>query len=250
MSKFLFIESIPDCKSVRVWVKTMENTAWDLEDSLFILVEATVLLLLPSSIKSWTHKSNNLTNFSMEKLCVKSNYLFSKEVIVLSKVEVFWEGHKIRQNLHLLVLTILSNIKIKMEISSNFVAFSKYLNFIQITNLKKAMFCLYIQNYGEICSFVFEAFWTYLLFSIDNNSSLEQTKNSWNCWACLDSLARDHSQLREAVHIWTENVMFANLEAMFVWCGGHGIQQVVHFLVVNFHVGHFNFSLLQYKNPY
>ena len=83
LTKFRFKESIPDCKSVRVWVKTMEKTAWDLEDSLFILVEATVLLLLPSSIKSWVHKSNNLTDFSMKNLWVKFNYVSYSQLFKL-----------------------------------------------------------------------------------------------------------------------------------------------------------------------
>ena len=47
--------------------------------------------------------------------------------IVFSKVEVFWEGHNFWQNRHLSfdITYIVCNVKTKMDISPNFVAFSE-----------------------------------------------------------------------------------------------------------------------------
>ena len=47
------------------------------------------------------------------------------------KVHIFWEGHKILQNLHL-TLDGTTWDKSKVEISQNFVAFSEYMNFTTI----------------------------------------------------------------------------------------------------------------------
>ena len=43
------------------------------------------------------------------------------------KVHIFWDGHKILQNLHLTSYVV--PVKSKVKISQNFVAFSKYMNF-------------------------------------------------------------------------------------------------------------------------
>ena len=57
----------PLTRSVNVWVRMTVKTACDLEDSLFMLVEATVRLLLPSIIRSSisckTSKISNLKTF-------------------------------------------------------------------------------------------------------------------------------------------------------------------------------------------
>ena len=45
--------------------------------------------------------------------------------IILFKVHIFWESHKILQNLHL----TFEWHKSKVKISKNFVAFSEYMNF-------------------------------------------------------------------------------------------------------------------------
>ena len=47
---------------------------------------------------------------------------------VVCKVHIFWEGHKILQNLHLLSYVV--PVKSKLKISQNFVASSEYMNFI------------------------------------------------------------------------------------------------------------------------
>ena len=44
------------------------------------------------------------------------------------KVQIFWEGYKF-DKIPNLVLTLLSDVKTKMEISLTFVAVSEYLNF-------------------------------------------------------------------------------------------------------------------------
>ena len=41
---------------------------------------------------------------------------------------MFWEGHKILQNLHLTFVHLVP-VKYKVKISQNFVAFSEYMNF-------------------------------------------------------------------------------------------------------------------------
>ena len=48
--------------------------------------------------------------------------------IIYIKVHIFWEGHKILQNLHL-TFVLCSVVKSKVKISQNFVAFSEYMNF-------------------------------------------------------------------------------------------------------------------------
>jgi len=45
------------------------------------------------------------------------------------KVHIFWEGHKVLQNL-LLILSVCTLDKSKVEISQNFVAYSEYTNFM------------------------------------------------------------------------------------------------------------------------
>ena len=47
------------------------------------------------------------------------------------KVHIFWEGHKILQNLHLTFDCMYCSQKYvrKVKISQNFVAFSEYMNF-------------------------------------------------------------------------------------------------------------------------
>ena len=52
----------------------------------------------------------------------------SFKVLLEAKVHIFLEGHKILQNLHL-ILTVSSAIKNKVEISQTFVASSEYMNF-------------------------------------------------------------------------------------------------------------------------
>ena len=60
-----------------------------------------------------------------------SNVLF----INISKIHIFWEGHKILRNFHLtFVLCSVSQSKVK--ISQNFVVFSEYMNFT------KSLYCL------------------------------------------------------------------------------------------------------------
>ena len=51
------------------------------------------------------------------------------------KIHIFWEGHKILQNLHLTFVQYVVPVKSKVEISQNFVAFSKYMNFKKIDPL-------------------------------------------------------------------------------------------------------------------
>ena len=43
------------------------------------------------------------------------------------KVHIFWEGHTILRNLHLLSYVV--PVESKVKISQNFVAFSEYMNF-------------------------------------------------------------------------------------------------------------------------
>ena len=47
------------------------------------------------------------------------------------RVHLFWEGHKILRNLPLLLSSVVP-VKNKVEISQDFVAFSEYMNFINI----------------------------------------------------------------------------------------------------------------------
>ena len=54
--------------------------------------------------------------------------LTSSAVYFLEKVRIFWEGHKILQNLHLTFVCMYLD-KSKVDISQNLVAFSKYTNF-------------------------------------------------------------------------------------------------------------------------
>ena len=74
--------------------------------------------------------SKNVPNFwrniskSMMDLISNINKIFNQVL----KVHIFWEGHKILQNLHL-TFVLSSAFKSKVEISQNFVAFSEYMNF-------------------------------------------------------------------------------------------------------------------------
>ena len=52
--------------------------------------------------------------------------LTSSAVYFLEKVRIFWEGHKILQNLQLTFVSITTS---KVEFSQNFVTFSEYMNF-------------------------------------------------------------------------------------------------------------------------
>ena len=51
----------------------------------------------------------------------------SKNIFV--KAHIFWEGHKILQNLHALDLSYVLTVKSAVEISQNFMAFSENMNF-------------------------------------------------------------------------------------------------------------------------
>ena len=54
----------------------------------------------------------------------------NKKPIFAIKVWTFWEAHKIWKNLLDLNLTLLSNVKFKWKIFSNFVCFSESPNFM------------------------------------------------------------------------------------------------------------------------
>ena len=47
------------------------------------------------------------------------------------KVGIFWEGHKILQNLHLTFVYSTYKVSLRIKISQNFVAFSEYMNFTE-----------------------------------------------------------------------------------------------------------------------
>ena len=49
-------------------------------------------------------------------------------VNLIIKVYIFWEGHKILQNLHE-DLSYVVTVKSMVEISQNFIAFSEFMNF-------------------------------------------------------------------------------------------------------------------------
>ena len=48
------------------------------------------------------------------------------------KVHIFWEGHKLLRNLHLTFDCMYCTCKSKGKISQNFVAFSEYMNFMDL----------------------------------------------------------------------------------------------------------------------
>ena len=62
--------------------------------------------------------------FGLESIDVENE---SKPTLEKGKVHIFWEGHKILRNLHL--LTACTVVKSKVKSSQNFVAFSEYMNF-------------------------------------------------------------------------------------------------------------------------
>ena len=55
-------------------------------------------------------------------------------MVIIDKVHIFWEGHKILRNLHLTFVLVVP-VKSKVKISQNFVAFSEYMNFIYLIQL-------------------------------------------------------------------------------------------------------------------
>ena len=100
----------------------------------------------------FTLSSENAPNLTCRILLQVPNINFQSKVPLLhsslwwaclSKVHIFWEGHKILQNLHL------TFVKSKVKISQNFVAFSEYMNFKHNNNNSKFLSgCL---NYAYFC---------------------------------------------------------------------------------------------------
>ena len=58
------------------------------------------------------------------------------------KVHIFWEGHKILQNLHLTFVQYAVPVKSKVEISQNFVDFSENMNFKEQLDQVVTLQCL------------------------------------------------------------------------------------------------------------
>ena len=87
--------------------------------------------------RSATHNAHWLNQeLTTRKLC-----------IFIVKVHIFWEGHKISRNLHLLLFYVVP-VKNKAEISKNFVAFSEYMNFtiwIEIYSIS-SMYLFFLLN--------------------------------------------------------------------------------------------------------
>ena len=67
-------------------------------------------------------------------------------LLVLNKVLIFWEGHKILRNIHLLLTTV-HTVKSKVKISQNFVAFSEYMNFITINEIRQVFSPICFTNF-------------------------------------------------------------------------------------------------------
>ena len=70
------------------------------------------------------------------------------------KVHIFWEGHKILRNLHLLFYVL--PVKSKEEISQNFVAFSEYMNFNNQNYQKSKQKLCKFHNFAFLISVVFK----------------------------------------------------------------------------------------------
>ena len=73
---------------------------------------------------------------------VFTRYFFnlnSIRVLFFHKVQIFWEGHKFENNLPLIIWRYSVASNVKWKISSNFVAFSEYLNFTKISQQFKAI---------------------------------------------------------------------------------------------------------------
>ena len=67
------------------------------------------------------------------------------------KVHIFWEGHKILQNLHHR-LVLCTTVKSAVEISQNFVFFSEYMNFTNpiTTNSFECDLSPYYPSYAQV----------------------------------------------------------------------------------------------------
>ena len=79
-------------------------------------------------MKSFTTKTlHGLQNYAT----ITENVVISA-LLLLLKVHIFWEGHKILQNLHLILMTVCTAVKSKVKISQNFVACSEYMNFTRV----------------------------------------------------------------------------------------------------------------------
>ena len=73
--------------------------------------------------------------------------LFTADATIF-KVHMFWEGHKILRNLHLLSYVV--PVKSEVKISQNFVAFSEYMNFnSNVRNFSKSQKVKKIKNIQE-----------------------------------------------------------------------------------------------------
>ena len=96
---------------------------------IFFLNFLTYYVIVAKSCRKWGLKKEK--SGVKPLILAKQRAFFTKNFEKLRniKVHIFWEGHKILQNLHKTFLSYVVPVKSKVKISWNYVAFSEYMNF-------------------------------------------------------------------------------------------------------------------------